>query len=189
MIKRRIAGFILRRLMGWHFDQDAIAESKAIILGFPHTCVADFFVFFFYTRAIGEKMNVMMKREFYIWPFRKAMSALGIVPVDRSHGAGVLKQTIDYFNSRDHFHIALAPEGTRKPVKRWKTGFHVIARATGAGVYLGYYDWEHKYITVGKRFELTDDKEADLKAIQHYYKYESTASAKYPERVAYPDDI
>lgn len=183
------AKFILCRLMGWHFDDGAIAEPKAIILGFPHTCVEDFFVFYLYTRAIGEKMNVMMKKEFYIWPFRKAMSAIGIVPVDRAHGSGVLKQTIDHFNSRDRFHIALAPEGTRKPVKRWKSGFHVIAKATGAGVYLGYYDWDHKYITVGKRFELSDDKDADMRAIQKYYRDETTASAKYPDRVAYPDNL
>lgn len=183
------ARFLLRRVMGWSYDDGAIEEPKAIVLGFPHTCAEDFLVFYLYTRAIGEKMHVMMKKEFYKWPLRRAMKAIGIVPVDRSHGAGVLKQCVDIFNSSERFHIAICPEGTRKAVKRWKTGFHTLASATGAGVYPGYFDWKNKYITRGKRFELTEDSAADLRAIQKYYRDETPASGKYPEKVAFPDDL
>ena len=54
-------------------------------------------------------------------------------------------------------------------MKRWKTGFHLIARETGASVYVGYYDWGRKEITVGRKWELTDDPAADMKRIQEYY--------------------
>jgi 1-acyl-sn-glycerol-3-phosphate acyltransferase len=77
---------------------------------------------------------------------------------------------IDIFNSHEKFHLALAPEGTRKAVKRWKLGFHTIAKATGVPVYLGYFDWGRKIIGYGEKFELTDDPMADLREIQKIYK-------------------
>ena len=188
-MKSKFAGFLLHNILGWSYEDKVIAEAKCIVLGFPHTCVSDFIIFFLYTRAIGEKMYVMVKKELYVWPLRRMMSAIGIVPVDRTRGAGVLKQCIDEFGKRESFHIAMSPEGTRKAVKRWKKGFHTLASATGAGVYLGYYDWKNKFITTGERFEISKNADADLEAIQRYYKYKTTASGKYPEKVAYPDGI
>ena len=67
------------------------------------------------------------------------------------------------------FHLALAPEGTRKPVKHWKTGFHLIAREAGIPVYLGYFDWKTKRVGRGQKVELTDDARADMKRIQQMY--------------------
>ena len=68
------------------------------------------------------------------------------------------------------FHLALAPEGSRSLVKRWKSGYHLIARETGATVYLGYYDWGRKKISVGEPFELTDDPKADMERIYDHYR-------------------
>ena len=67
-------------------------------------------------------------------------------------------------------HLALAPEGSRSLVKRWKNGYHLIAKATGATVYLGYYDWGRKRISVGEPFELTDDANADMQRIYDHYR-------------------
>ena len=55
-------------------------------------------------------------------------------------------------------------------MKRWKTGFHFIARETGATVYLGYYDWGRKQISVGEPFPLTDDVTADMQRMYDHYR-------------------
>ena len=68
------------------------------------------------------------------------------------------------------FHLALAPEGSRSLVKRWKSGYHLIAKETGATVYMGYYDWGRKRISVGERLELTDDPKADMQRIYDHYR-------------------
>ena len=65
---------------------------------------------------------------------------------------------------------SIAPEGTRKPVKRWKTGFHSIAKAAEVPVYLGFFDWKNKRIGVSRTFEISDNPKADLLEIQRYYK-------------------
>ena len=74
----------------------------------------------------------------------------------------------------------LAPEGTRKPVKRWKSGYHLIARETGVPVYLGYFDWKRKRVGRGQKVELTDDAAADTKRIQEIYE-KMDLGARYPE--------
>ena len=77
-------------------------------------------------------------------------------------------------------HLALAPEGTRKPVRRWKTGFHKIAKEVGCPVYLGYFDWGTKRVGRGQKFELSDDAKADMERIQKIYE-EMHLTGRHPE--------
>lgn len=184
-----LSKFILTRVLGWKMlIEEPVPEPKAVILGVPHTCIGDFFIFFLYTRAMGDRMSVMMKKEFFKWPLSPILRKCRVIPVDRARGAGVLKQTIEAFSSREHIHLALAPEGTRKPVKRWKKGFHAIAHSAGVPVYLGHFEWKKKEISYGPRFVTTDDAEADLREIQRYYK-NLNPQGRHPERTVYPDGI
>ena len=81
----------------------------------------------------------------------------------------MVRSMISIMKEEDNFHVAIAPEGTRKAVKRWKSGFHLLAKETGAAVYAGYFDWGTKRISCGEKFELTDDARADLERLQAYY--------------------
>jgi 1-acyl-sn-glycerol-3-phosphate acyltransferase len=82
--------------------------------------------------------------------------------------------------SKKVVHLALAPEGTRQPVKRWKTGFHTIAREVGCPVYMGYFDWGTKRVSRGQKVELTDDAKADMARIQALYE-EMHLVGKHPD--------
>ena len=82
---------------------------------------------------------------------------------------------------KEFFFLALSPEGTRKPVKNWKTGFHLIASKTGIPVYMGYFNWGTKHIGRGERVELTDDARADMKRIQALYE-EMHLVGRHPEK-------
>ena len=72
-------------------------------------------------------------------------------------------------NKAKKIHLAIAPEGTRKAVRKWKTGFHTIAKECDIPVYLGYFDWKTKRVGRGNRFEITDDARADMQRIQEIY--------------------
>ena len=111
----------------------------------------------------------MIKKEFFFWPLGPILRACGAVPVDRKNATAMLKSIIDAMDSEEEFHLAIAPEGTRKAVKRWKTGYYTIAKATGAQVYVGYYDWGRKRIGVGEKWTLLDDPKTDIRAIQEHY--------------------
>jgi len=69
----------------------------------------------------------------------------------------------------DVFKLAIAPEGTRKPVKRWKAGGLKIAQETGVPVYAGYFDWGTKRVSCGEKLSLSGDIAADMAMIQKYY--------------------
>ena len=144
-------------------------EKKAIVLGVPHTSVWDFLISYLFYTQFGKVAHVMIKKEFFFWPLGNLLRACGCIPVDRSSAAAMVKSLINEMEQDEVFHLAIAPEGTRKPVKRWKSGFHLIAKETGATVYAGFFDWGRKRVGCGERIELTDDARADLQRVQAYY--------------------
>lgn len=164
----RFCGWMLAK-MGWTSVGGPVPEKKGVILGVPHTSVLDFVVSYLFYTHLGKRAKVMVKKEFFFWPVGPLLRKLGGVPVDRKSATTMLRSLISEMDKAETFHLALAPEGTRKATKRWKTGYHLIAKATGATVYLGYFDWRTKRISIGERFELTDDAAADTRRIQAIY--------------------
>ena len=165
----KFCGKLLRR-MGWESIGGPMKEKKAIVLGVPHTSVWDFLVSYLFYTQFGKVAHIMIKKEFFFWPLGPILRACGAVPVDLDSAASMVRSLIHEMDQAEEFHLAIAPEGTRKAVKRWKTGFHLIARETGATVYVGYYDWGRKRISVGEPIELTDDPKADMQRIYDIYR-------------------
>ena len=165
----RFCGRLLRR-MGWESVGGPMKEKKAIVLGVPHTSVWDFLVSYLFYTQFGKVAHIMIKKEFFFWPLGPILRACGAVPVDRESAASMVRSLIHQMDQAEEFHLAIAPEGTRKATKRWKTGFHLIARETGSTVYIGYYDWGRKKISVGEPIELTDDPKADMQRIYDHYR-------------------
>jgi len=164
----RFCGWWLRK-KGWTSDGGPMTEDKAIVLGVPHTSASDFLVSYLFYAQFGKVAHVMIKKEAFFWPVGPILRACGAIPVDRSNAASLVKSLITQMENDGEFHLAIAPEGTRKSVAKWKTGFWRIAKETGATVYAGYFDWGRKHIGVGQRFELTDDCKADMERLYKYY--------------------
>ena len=186
-MKPSTARFLLTKVMHWTItDPDLPPEPKHIVLGVPHTSIWDFVVAWLYYRSLGGKPRVMIKKEFFFLPLGGLLRSLGAIPVDRKNPLAVTRQVIEVLDKSDSFHLCIAPEGTRKPVKRWKTGFHTFARTAGIPVYLGYFDWGRKEIGHGPRFVCSDDAMADLRAVQAFYK-EKGVQGKHPGHLDYLD--
>ena len=112
----------------------------------------------------------MVKEEFFKWPVLGwIIRKMGGIPVNRKNPSAIVLSVIREMEKRDKFHLAIAIEGTRKPVRRWKAGFHVIAKETGVPVYISYFDWGKKRIGIDRKFEISDDAKADLEKIQQIY--------------------
>lgn len=165
----KFCGWLLKK-MGWESIGGPMKEPKAIVLGVPHTSLMDFVVSYLFYTQYGKVAHIMVRQEFFRWPLGGILRACGAVPVNTKSATGTVKSLIELMESVPEFHLALAPEGTRKLVKRWKTGYHFIARETGATVYLGYYDWGRKKISVGEPFPLTDDVSADMQRMYDHYR-------------------
>ena len=174
-----ISKFLLK-ILGWKTVGGVASENKCIIIGAPHTSSWDFVISWLYYRSLGGEANVLIKKEFFFWPVGCFLSVMGGIPIDRSKGANVIRQTIQQFNEREYMHLAISPEGTRKRTKKWKAGFHIIANEAKIPVYLGSYDWGKKEVTLGDKFELTDNAKEDIKRMKDYYR-EKGIKGKFPE--------
>lgn len=170
----------LMRLWGWKAVNGLMPHKKAIIIGVPHTSAWDFVISYLYYTSVGGVAHVVIKKEFFFWPVGYFLRKMGAIPVDRSKGTSVVKQIIDEMNSRDMMHLAITPEGTRKLTKRWKAGFHTIAKATGATVYLGFFDFGRKEIGWIDTLDLADDPKEDIKRMKAYYR-ERGLVGRHPE--------
>ena len=152
---------------------------KCIILGAPHTSIWDFIISYIYYSGVGGKAVVLVKKDFFFWPVRGLLKRIGAIPVDRSKGASLVKQIVNAFNANDTLHVAIAPEGTRKPTAKWKGGFYTIAKAANVPVYMGVFDWGRKEVGVVEELLLSNDQQADLKRVRQWYK-ERGVTGKHP---------
>ena len=176
----RFCGAVLRK-MGWTVDDGPAPENKVVMLGVPHTSMWDFVISYLFYTSVGRVAHVMIKKELFWWPLGWFLRSCGCIPVDQSSPSAMVKSLIGIMEDVEVFHLALAPEGSRDPVKRWKTGYHLIAKETGATVYMSYFDWKTKHVGIGKKVELTDDARADTQRIQAMYE-EMGLVGKHPEK-------
>ncbi len=177
---RSICKFMLK-ILGWKAVGGVAPEPKIIIIGVPHTSAWDFVISYFFYTSLGGRARILIKREFFFWPVGWFLKKMGGIPIDRSKGANVVRQTIQLFHDMDHIHLALTPEGTRERTRNWKAGFHTIATNANVPVYLGSFDWGRKEITIGNKFELTEDAKEDIKRMKAFYR-EKGVVGKFPEK-------
>lgn len=112
----KFCGWLLKK-MGWTTVGGPAPEDKCVILGVPHTSVWDFVVSYLFYTQFDRTAHVMIKKEFFFWPVGVFLRKVGCIPVDRRSAAAMVKSLIEEMEKVDQFHLAIAPEGTRKAVK------------------------------------------------------------------------
>lgn len=156
--------------MGWTVDSGIVPEKKCIILGVPHTSIWDFAIAYLYYKSQGGEAICMVKQKFFKIPLLgRLVRKMGGIPVDSRNPGRIVYSVISEMEKHEHFHLAIAPEGTRKPIAKWKTGFHRIATKAHIPVYLAYFDWGSKHVGYKCKVELTEDAAADMRRIQDIY--------------------
>ena len=171
---RFLAQLIYFKMLGWkivgntNFSKNTI--KKAVIIAAPHTSWHDFFIGLYLRKIVDLKTNFVGKKELFKWPFNYYFKAIGGRPLDRTSGQNKVEAIAQLFDGEDEFRLALAPEGTRKKVDKWKTGFYYIAKKAGVPIIMFTLDFANKQNKVSEPFYPTDDKEADFKFIKAFYK-------------------
>jgi 1-acyl-sn-glycerol-3-phosphate acyltransferase len=99
--------------------------------------------------------------------------------VDRAAPGGTVEQAVALFRSRERLILGISPEGTRKKVEAWKTGFHRIAVAAGVPVVALAFDWGRREIGPVGAVVPTGDLAHDLAALRALY---AGVQGRHPER-------
>ncbi len=152
-------GRSLMRLFGWRIEGTLPNRSKMVAIGAPHTTAWDFGMALMMIWALGLRISWMGADWVVRFPF---MSYLGGIPVDRSQPHGLVAQSIEQFRSRANLWLAIAPEGSRKKVVPWKSGFYRIAVGAGVPIFLVGMDLKNRVLRLGPEVGLSGDYEADM---------------------------
>jgi len=120
----------------------------------------------------------MIKKELFYFPLGILLKVLGGVPVDRHRKTDIVDQMIRKFQGSNSFVLTLTPEGTRKKVTEWKTGFHRIALGANVPVLPGFLDYKKKLVGTGEMLHMSGDLNADMLKIKTFY---SKINPLYPE--------
>jgi len=166
----RWLGRSVLRLGGWRMVGAFPDIPKLVLIGAPHSSNWDGIWGFAAKLALGLDIKILGKRELFWWPLGPVLRALGVIAVDRRVSAGVVEQVAAMIHSREKFWFGLAPEGTRRRVEKWKSGFLKIARAADVPVLPAYFHYPEKIIGIGPPFVLGDDEAADMRRIREWYR-------------------
>ena len=169
-----LAKFIYFKLLGWkivgntNFSKDTI--MKSVIIAVPHTSWHDFYIGILLRKSVGVKTNFVGKKELFKWPLGLYFKSIGGRALDRTPGQNKVEAIAKLFKADDEFRLTLAPEGTRKKVTEWKTGFYYIAKTANVPIIMFTLDFENKQNKISEPFYPTDDFEADFKFMRGFYK-------------------
>ncbi len=175
-------------ITGWKISGEIPVDlKKAVIIAAPHTSYWDFF----YARSaffiMGLPVKVTIKKEVVNAPvFGWIVRQLGGIAIDRTPKKGNLKSKISMVDAmvsqiteRDQLIMMVTPEGTRKYVKRWKTGFYRVAEQANVPIILGFLDYKNKLAGIGPVFQPTGDYDKDVIEIMDFYR---DKAGKYPDQ-------
>jgi 1-acyl-sn-glycerol-3-phosphate acyltransferase len=182
VIKKIFAYFFKRK--GWTATGTIPKNiKKCIIIGAPHTSNWDFVYGVGSLNYYNIDIKYLAKKELFVFPFKKMFYALGGIPVDRSKSGSLVDQIIEMFNKSEELIVLIPPEGTRKKVRKWKTGFYRIALGAKVPIILGALDYKAKTTNLGPVFYPTGNMEEDFAYIRNYYE---GVNAKIPENFSPP---
>lgn len=161
----------IHRAAGWRVEGELPDVPKMVIVAAPHTSNWDFV-----TGMLGVVFGHGVRAQ---WLgkhtlFRPAtgwlMRWLGGIPIERNAAHGVVSESIKVMNRAEQLLLVVTPEGTRKKVARWKTGFYHIAVGANVPIVLGALDFGRRRIVFGPVFTPSGDMERDIADIQAHYR-------------------
>lgn len=158
------------RLVGWQMRGEFPRERKLMIIVAPHSSGWDAIWGLLVKIALGINIAFMAKAELFRGPIGWVLRRLGGFPVNRSSSAGVVEQVAERYRSRETLWVALAPEGTRRRVEQWKSGFWRIARAAEVPVLCVYFHYPEKLIGIGPLLQMSESLDEDMAQIREYYR-------------------
>jgi 1-acyl-sn-glycerol-3-phosphate acyltransferase len=166
----RALGLAMLRAAGWRFEGAMPDLPKFVVAIAHHTSNWDFPVGLAAKWALGLEPRWLGKHTLFLPPFGWFLRHIGGIPVIRARSANIVDDIVREFATRDQLVLALAPEGTRKRVPEWKSGFWHVAKRAGVPICCVALDWGRKVIRLGPTTTPDeDDPAAGIRRIRGYF--------------------
>lgn len=156
-------------LFGWTVAFKDLPGPRGVIVVYPHTSNWDFLVGLLAKWSIGMPFKWLGKESLFRYGLGTIMRAWGGEPVERSSKTGAIARLAERINKADFFWLALAPEGTRKYMPGWRSGFYHITLAAKVPLGVVRFDYKTKTVSFVDFLTLTGDLDADTAKIRKIY--------------------
>jgi 1-acyl-sn-glycerol-3-phosphate acyltransferase len=170
-MKKIIYKIIFFRIMGWRIVGAMNPEiKKSVIIVVPHTSWHDFYIGLLVRGIIDLEMNYVAKKELFRFPFGYYFRWMGGTPLNRNSRKNTVDVIASIFEKRAIFRLAIAPEGTRKKVSDWKTGFYYIALKAEVTIIPVAFNWIKKEVVIYETFNPTGNVKIDFHSLKRNFK-------------------
>ena len=165
-----LSGIIFRAL-GWKIRGSYPRDvKKKIVVVAPHTSNWDFPVGILFRSWKKHDIKFVAKKSVFKPPLGWIAKALGGIPVDRKKSGNFLKGVVQLYDEHEALDICITPEGTRRRVEKFKTGFYYIAKTANIPILPITFDFEHKIFGISDLYYPSDDAEGDIKKIENIFR-------------------
>ena len=165
----RLLGRTILRLLGWRVEGELPDLPKFVVAVAPHTSNWDFLFAAATMFALDLRLAFFGKHTLFRWPVRGFLQWMGGIPVDRSKSQGAVEASVVAFSRVDRRVLAIAPQGTRSPVLRFRSGFLHIARGARVPVMLAALDYGARCVRLGPTVTPSEDIEGDRARIEAHF--------------------
>jgi len=143
-----------------------------VLIVAPHTSNWDFVVGFWAYLALDIAATWFGKHTLFRGPFGAIFRHFGGIPIHRESvsAASIVDLYVDEFERRDRMVLAIAPEGTRRKVAEWKSGFYRIAVKARVPIVPVVLDYGRRRVSIGAPFVPTGDWERDIPLIKGFFR-------------------
>lgn len=175
-LARRILG-----LFGWRVEHDTPELPRFVLIVAPHTSNWDFPICILAMFAIRLRLSWLGKHSLFRFPVAGILRWLGGEPIERSASHGTVEAAVERFGSRAQWVLGVSPEGTRKRVEQWKTGFYRIAAGALVPIVPVRLDYRRRVVEILEPFHLGPDPVRDIARIHALF---TPDMARFPKAFA-----
>ena len=159
---RILSKFILNKIIGWKVIGYLPKNEKYIIAVVPHSSYFDLIIAVLIRTYLGLKIKFIGKKELFNPISSFLFKFLGGIPVNRTKKSNIVNEVVNLFKLDKIKILAIAPEGTRKRVKKWKTGFYYIALKANLPIIMVSFDYIRKEVRINNKYYPSGDMDKDF---------------------------
>lgn len=165
-----ISRFILK-ILGWKITGEFPMEvKKKLIIAAPHTSNWDFPLGVLVRSAMKIPVKYIGKASLFKPPLSWIMYPLGGIPLERKAGESFVESMVAVYNKYDSLTILIAPEGQRKKIDKFKTGFYHIAHGANIPLLPLVLDFKKKEFRFLDLVYTKGDPEIEIPQIENLFR-------------------
>jgi 1-acyl-sn-glycerol-3-phosphate acyltransferase len=161
-------------LLGWRVYFEGFPALQGVLVVYPHTSNWDAPIMFLAKWAMGVQATFWGKDSLFKIPLLGAwLRWIGGIPVNRTSAQGIVTDMVDIIvqkqKAQEYFWLGLAPEGTRKRIAGWRSGFYQAALRAQVPLGLIKLDYARREISIIDFIAVTGNVAQDMARIAQVY--------------------